>query len=155
MKDVKTAAENREWLKNSRCVVVSACLLGVNCKYNGGNNLDEDVIRLLKGKKIVSVCPETAGGLSVPRNPCEIKEDRVIDNTEQEMTDFFKKGALNALKTAIENGAEAAVLQPRSPSCGSRQIYDGSFSKRLISGQGIFAKLLAENGIKVIDADEL
>lgn len=148
-------AENRKILADCSCTVVSACLLGENCKYNGGNNLDKNLITLLKGKKIIPLCPEVLGGLSVPRNPCEIKNGHVVDDIGRDITEFFKKGAESALKIAKESGAEAAVLQPRSPSCGSNQIYDGSFSKTLIPGQGLFAKLLSDNGIKVIAADEL
>ena len=95
------------------------------------------------------------GGLSIPRKPCEIKDGKVISNEGSDVTALFEAGALKALKIIQENGADAALLQPRSPSCGSVQIYDGSFSKRLIDGQGIFAKLLSEKGIKIIDAGEL
>ena len=137
------------------CVVVSACLLGENCKYNGGNNYSAKLEELLRGKKIVSVCPEVLGGLSTPREPCEVKNEEVINSAGEKLTDAFVKGAEIAIKKAKENGAKVAVLQSRSPSCGVKQIYDGSFSKTLVSGQGIFARLLAENDIKIIDAEDI
>ncbi len=144
-----------ELLKESRCVAVSACLLGENCKYDGRNNFNSKISTLLADKKCIAVCPEVLGGLSIPRKPCEIKDGKVISNDGSDVTAFFKAGALKALKIIQENGADAVLLQPRSPSCGSVQIYDGNFSKRLIDGQGIFAKLLSEKGIKIIDAGEL
>ena len=144
-----------ELLKESCCAAVSACLLGENCRYDGGNNFSSKILTLLADKKYVAVCPEVLGGLSIPRKPCEIKDGKVISNDGSDVTAFFEAGALKALKIIQENGADTALLQPRSPSCGSVQIYDGSFSKRLIDGQGIFAKLLSENGIKIIDAGEL
>ena len=151
----ETASPDREFLKKCCCVAVSACLLGENCKYNGGNNLNKELAALLEDKTVVAVCPEILGGLSVPRKPCEIKNGRVIDTDRLDVTKFFRKGALSALKTVTDCGAEMVILQPRSPSCGSKQIYDGTFSKKLAAGQGVFAKLLAEHGIKIIDADEL
>lgn len=144
-----------ELLKESRCVAVSACLLGENCRYDGGNNFNSKISSLLADKKYAAVCPEVLGGLSIPRKPCEIKDGKVISNDGSDVTAFFEAGALKALKIIQESGADTALLQPRSPSCGSVQIYDGSFSKRLIDGQGIFAKLLSENGIKIIDAGKL
>ena len=144
-----------ELLKESRCVAVSACLLGENCKYDGRNNFNSKISTLLADKKYVAVCPEVLGGLSIPRKPCEIKDGKVISNDGSDVTAFFEAGALKALKIIQESGADTALLQPRSPSCGSVQIYDGSFSKRLVDGQGIFAKLLSANGIKIIDAGKL
>ena len=144
-----------ELLKESRCVAVSACLLGENCRYDGGNNFNSKISTLLADKKYVAVCPEVLGGLPIPRKPCEIKDGKVIDNEGTDVTAFFEAGARKALKIIQESGADTALLQPRSPSCGSVQIYDGSFSKRLVDGQGIFAKLLSANGIKIIDAGRL
>jgi len=144
-----------ELLEKCACVVVSACLLGENCKYNGGNNLNETVVELLRGKKVIPVCPEIMGGLKTPRKPCEIKNNCVINTDGEDVTKFFETGAENALKKVIESGAELVILQSRSPSCGVRQIYDGSFSGKLIQGKGLFAQKLERNGIKVVDAEDL
>jgi len=149
---MKTA---EELIKKSDCVAVSACLLGENCKYSGGNNLNEKLVALLCGKKVIPVCPEVLGGLKTPRKPCEIKNGCVINTNGEDVTMFFINGAENALKTILESKADIVVLQPRSPSCGVKQIYDGSFSGKLIQGKGIFAELLEENGIKTVDAEDL
>ena len=135
--------------------MVSACLLGENCKYNGGNNYSEKVMEYVKGHQVISVCPEVDGGLPTPRIPCEIV-DGIVTNKEGQSKDIeFRAGARLGLKKAIEEKVDLAILQSRSPSCGVNQIYDGSFSGQLIDGQGVFAKLLIENGIKVIDAADI
>lgn len=136
-------------------IMVSACLLGENCKYNGGNNRSERVLRFLEGHQVVPVCPEVLGGLPVPRVPSEIVDGRVMSREGRDVDRQFRLGAELALKKAVEEGVELVVLQPRSPSCGARQVYDGSFSGRKIEGQGIFAGLLLENGFSVLDAEEL
>ena len=136
-------------------IMVSACLLGENCKYNGGNNYSEKVMEYVKGHQVISVCPEVDGGLPTPRIPCEIV-DGIVTNKEGQSKDIeFRAGARLGLKKEIEEKVDLAILQSRSPSCGVNQIYDGSFSGQLIDGQGVFAKLLIENGIKVIDAADI
>lgn len=136
-------------------IMVSACLLGENCKYNGGNNYSEKVMEYVKGHQVISVCPEVDGGLPTPRIPCEIV-DGIVTNKEGQSKDIeFRAGARLGLKKAIEEKVDLAILQSRSPSCGVNQIYDGSFTGSLIDGQGVFAKLLIENGIKVIDAADI
>ena len=136
-------------------IMVSACLLGENCKYNGGNKYSEKVMEYVKGHQVISVCPEVDGGLPTPRIPCEIV-DGIVTNKEGQSKDIeFRAGARLGLKKAIEEKVDLAILQSRSPSCGVNQIYDGSFSGQLIDGQGVFAKLLIENGIKVIDAADI
>ena len=136
-------------------IVVSACLLGQKCKYNGGDNYSEKVCEYIKGHEVIPVCPEVEGGLPTPRIPCEIVNG-IVTNKNGEVRDAeYKAGAAICLKKALDAGAELAILQSRSPSCGVKQIYDGSFSGRLISGRGVFAQALAENGIKVIDAEDL
>ena len=136
-------------------ILVSACLLGKNCKYNGGNNLNQSVLDFIEGHDVIGVCPEQLGGLSTPRLPAEIV-DGVVTNKEGVCVDNeFRKGAQAALTIALENKAELAILQSRSPSCGVNEIYDGSFSGRKIKGQGVFAKLLTVNGIKVLDAEDV
>ena len=135
--------------------VVSACLLGQKCKYNGGDNYSEKVCEYIKGYEIIPVCPEVEGGLPTPRIPCEIVNG-IVTNKNGEVRDAeYKAGAEVCIKKALDAGAELAILQSRSPSCGAKQIYDGSFSGRLISGKGVFAQALAEQGIKVIDAEDL
>ena len=136
-------------------IVVSACLLGENCKYSGGNNYSEKVMKFLEGHQVIPVCPEVLGGLSVPRVPAEIVNGIVTNAEGTEVDREYRTGAERALKIALEQGAQLAVLQSRSPSCGAKEIYDGSFSKRKIPGKGIFAALLEENGIPILDLEEI
>lgn len=136
-------------------IMVSACLLGRNCKYNGGNNRNEAVLAFLEGHEVIPVCPEVAGGLSVPRSPCEIVNGVVMDQNGVNRNEAFRTGAERCLALAREKGAELAILQSRSPSCGVNEIYDGSFSGRKIPGSGVFAALLRENGVRVLDAEDL
>ena len=131
-------------------ILVSACLLGVNCKYNGGNNFSDEVMEFLKDYEIIPICPEIMGGLTTPRSASEISGNKVINNEGIDVTDNFKKGAVEALKLAKLLGVKKALLKRKSPSCGSGEIYDGTFSGTLISGDGITAKLLKENDIEVL-----
>ena len=133
-------------------ILVSACLLGCNCKYDGGNNAlpPEIVEKLRENYEIYPVCPESDGGLPTPRNPSERRGERVINKAGEDVTAQYNKGAELALKTAEDNNCRMALLKERSPSCGSGEIYDGSFSHRLISGDGVTAELLKNNGIKVL-----
>lgn len=136
-------------------ILVSACLLGKNCKYNGGNNLNQGVLEFIEGHEVIGVCPEQLGGLSTPRLPAEIVAG-VVTNKEGISVDAqFRKGAQTALAVALENKVDLAILQSRSPSCGVKEIYDGSFSGKKIKGQGVFAKLLSAHGIKVLDAEDV
>lgn len=136
-------------------ILVSGCLLGENCKYNGGNNYSEKVAEYIKGHEVIAVCPECLGGLPTPRVPAEIVNGIVI-NREGEIVDTqFRKGAEIALEIAREEKIDVAILQSRSPSCGVKQIYDGTFSGKRIDGQGVFANLLKENGFHMIDVEDL
>ena len=136
-------------------IIVSACLLGHNCKYNGGNNRNQDIIDFVRNHEVLALCPELLGGLSTPRQPAEI-QNGIVTNVAGESVDTpFRKGAQAALEIAIREKAELAILQPRSPSCGCKQIYDGTFSRRLIKGKGIFVQLLSEHGIPAIEPDEV
>lgn len=136
-------------------ILVSACLLGKNCKYNGGNNLNQGVLDFVEGHEVIGVCPEQLGGLSTPRLPAEIVYG-VVTNKEGVSVDAeFRKGAQAALAAALEKKVDLAILQSRSPSCGVKEIYDGSFSGKKIKGQGVFAKLLSAHGIKVLDAEDV
>ncbi len=136
-------------------IAVSACLLGDNCKYNGGNNYSETVAEFVKGHDVIPVCPEVMGGLPTPREPSEIINGKVMHKDGSSVDAEFRKGAQLSLKKVKDAGAELVILQSRSPSCGVRSIYDGTFSGTIISGQGVFAKLLIENDIKVLDVSEL
>ena len=136
-------------------VMVSACLLGQNCKYNGGNNYNEAVVNFCREHEVVPVCPEVAGGLSVPRRPCEITDGVVMNDRGENVDEAFHRGAELCLRKAVEEKIDLAVLQPRSPSCGVDRVYDGSFSGKLIDGSGIFAALLREHGFRAVDADNI
>lgn len=143
--------------------IVSACLLGRNCKYNGGNNETEEVVRFLKGKQHIPVCPECMGGLPVPRKPVEINtfSGRYIDINGSDKTEEFCSGAVKALeaakKYAEEKGEkiEAAILKSKSPSCGRGEIYDGSFRGKIVYGNGAFAQLLIDEGIEIYNEKEI
>jgi len=135
-------------------VLVSACLLGVACRYDGksvGN--DEIVEGLLKCAEIVPFCPEVYGGLTTPRNPAEIIDGRVISNAGKDVTDEYVRGAEGALALCRRLGIRCALLKSRSPSCGKGTVYDGTFSGKLREGDGICAKMLSENGINVFSSD--
>lgn len=135
-------------------ILVSACLLGENCKYNGENNLNKNLKGFLTEHEVISVCPEVLGGLSIPRVPAEIVNGVVTNKNGRIVDKEFKKGALISLEMAKKNKIELAILQSRSPSCGAKQLYDGTFSGNLINGSGIFAKLLKENGFCVVDIED-
>ena len=136
-------------------IAVSACLIGENCKYNGGNNYSEKVIDYIKGNEVLSVCPEVLGGLPVPRESAEIVNGIVSHKDGTSVDKEFRKGAKKALEIVKEQKIDLVILKSRSPSCGVNSIYDGSFSGKLISGRGVFADLLQKNGIKVIDVLDL
>lgn len=136
-------------------ILVSACLLGQNCKYNGGNNYSQKVMDFVEGHQVIAVCPEVMGGLTTPRTPAEIVDGEVKTKDGKSVDEEFKKGASLALDVALKEKIDCAILQSRSPSCGSKEIYDGSFSKKLIPGSGIFAGLLKSNGISITDVEDL
>ena len=136
-------------------IMVSGCLLGENCKYNGGNNYSEKVAEYIKGHEVISVCPECMGGLPTPRIPAEIVDGVVTNREGQVVDEEFRRGAEIALEIARKEQIDVAILQSRSPSCGSKQIYDGTFSGVKVDGQGVFAKLLKEHGFHMIDVEDL
>ena len=136
-------------------IMVSACLLGENCKYSGGNNRNEKVLAYVAGHEVIPVCPEVMGGLPTPRVPAEIVQGVVINREGVNVDHEYRLGAQKALQIAKEKQIDLAILQSRSPSCGPREIYDGTFSGKRISGQGVTAKLLSDNGFAVMDAEEL
>lgn len=136
-------------------IMVSACLLGTNCKYSGGNNYSEAVAKYVKGHRVIPVCPEVMGGLPTPRTPVELRQGVAIMKDGTNVDAQFRLGAEKALAIARELQPDVVILQSRSPSCGSRQIYDGTFSGVKIPGRGIFAGLLLDAGFRVLDAEEL
>ncbi len=139
-------------------LLISACLTGVDCKYDGGNNaLPEETLRALREKyRLVPVCPEVLGGLTVPRTPCERLDGRVVNRLGADVTAAFQRGAEAALRIAREQGCRKALLKARSPSCGSGRVYDGSFSGRLVPGDGVTAERLRAAGLEqIVDETEL
>jgi len=132
-------------------VLISACLYGEKCRYDGKDNLIIELNRIKQKCNLFPVCPEVAGGLTTPRNPSEIVGNKVITNDGRDVTAEYTKGAEIALRTALENGCEIALMKAKSPSCGVGKIYDGTFSKTLKDGDGIAIRLLKENGIKVFN----
>ncbi len=131
---------------------VSACLLGINCKYNGSHNLNQEVIDYIRGKEVVLICPEVFGGLETPRIPCEIQNDgSIINKNGLVVTDNFEKGKEITLELLKLNGCKKVILKDGSPSCGYLTIYDGTFSNKRIKGLGVTAKCLIKNNIDIID----
>ncbi len=137
-------------------ILVSACLLGEKCRYDGKSKPDLKVLELSKKHNLIPVCPEVLGGLSIPRNPCEIVGNRLISSRGEDRTEEYNKGAQIALETAKKHNCSIAVLKSKSPSCAVRGVYDGSFTKTIIEDKnGVTADLLLKNGIKVINENEL
>ena len=136
-------------------IMVSACLLGQKCKYNGGDNRSGRVMAFLEGHEVIPVCPEVAGGLPVPRPSCEIVNGVVRTASGASRDREYREGAEKCLQMAREEEIDLAVLQSRSPSCGVNQVYDGTFSGKLTDGSGIFASLLRENGFRTVDVSDL
>ena len=136
-------------------ILVSACLLGENCKWDGGNNRNERVIALCEGQEVIPVCPEVAGSLPVPRQPSEIRDGHVVARDGTDVDNAFRLGADKCLALCEGKPIDFAILKARSPSCGKGSIYDGSFSGTLVSGDGVFAALLRERGVIVLTEDEI
>ena len=132
-------------------IAVSSCLLGVNCKYNGKSNYNDDIIKLKEKYELVPICPEVLGGLSTPRVPAEIINNKVINQEGIDVTSNYNEGAKKALKILQENNIKIAILKAKSPSCGKDQIYDGTFSHTLTQGNGVTTNLFLENDIVVLN----
>lgn len=144
--------------------LISACLCGVNCKYNGGNNFNEKCLELFESGKGILICPEEIGGLSTPRLPAEIKgevngilieKSKIINNKDEDVSENFIRGAKEVLKIAKEKNIHKAILKEGSPSCGVNFIYDGNFNGNKINGCGLTTYILKENGINVISEEQL
>ncbi len=137
-------------------ILVSACLLGKACKYNGGHNRHAGVLAFLEGKEYLPICPESLGGLPQPRPPAEIQPDgRVVDKAGQDVTAAFQRGAQQALALAQKYRPELIILKENSPSCGCGRVYDGSFSGRTVPGNGIAAQRLLDAGFAVCGESSL
>ena len=136
-------------------VVVSACLLGENCKYNGGNNYTPEVAEFVEGHEVISVCPEKLAGLGIPRTPVEIVKGVLADRDGNSVDALLRNKVAELVADLKCRNVDCAILQSRSPTCGVKQVYDGTFSGKLIPGMGVFAQALKDAGIRVLDAEDL
>lgn len=136
-------------------VLVSACITGHNCKYNGGNNLNPKVIDFLKDKEIIEICPEMLAGMSIPRSSAEIVDGYVMECSGKNVHSEYEKAVRLALERIKNVDIDLAILQSRSPTCGVNKIYDGSFDGKLINGKGMFANALIEMGYQVMDSEDV
>ena len=136
-------------------ILVSGCLLGENCKYNGGNNYNPRVVEFLKDKEVISICPEIMAGMGCPRNPIEIVDGVLTDCHGKNVDSLIRKSVMEIMERIRDEEIQCAVLQSRSPTCGVNQVYDGTFSGKLIPGSGIFAKSLMDTGYLVIDGEDI
>lgn len=136
-------------------VIVSACLLGENCKYDGGNNYTPAVAEFLKGKEVIPVCPEMLAGLGCPRTPIEIVNGVVMDRNGNSVDGAIRGAVAQLMEMLKKEEIQCAILQSRSPTCGVNQIYDGSFSHTRITGSGVFAQALKDAGYPVIDVEDI
>ena len=135
--------------------VVSMCLAGIPCRYDGKDNLVPKVRALLNRNEAIAVCPEVLGGLPTPRTPSELQPDgRVLNKQGEDVTAQFVSGAERALEICREHGCAGAILKARSPSCGKGVIYDGSFAGKRVPGNGVFAQMLLDAGIPVMTEEE-
>lgn len=142
-------------VKERKMILVSACLLGENCKYNGGNNYSPAVAAFVQGKDVLAICPEMMAGMGCPRTPVEIVDGVVMDREGNNVDAVLRQGVAKAIEFVRREDIQCAILQSRSPTCGVNEIYDGTFSGKRINGSGIFAKALQEAGYQVIDAENL
>lgn len=135
--------------------IVSACLAGLLCRYDGKSNTCEAVRLMVERGEAVPVCPEQLAGMTTPRPPAESVDGRVMTIDGQDVTDDFRKGAEEVLRIARTHGCREAILKARSPSCGSGRVYDGTFSKTLVDGDGVTAALLKSHGISVKTEEQI
>ncbi|HNS99534.1 MAG TPA: DUF523 domain-containing protein [Polyangiaceae bacterium] len=142
-------------ISNEKIIVVSACLLGACCRYDGRSQANDNVLSIIAHCGFLPVCPEQLGGLSTPRARHEIIGERVVSEYGDDATDAFERGAQQAFLLVTLSAARLAILKARSPSCGKGQVYDGTFTGRLCAGHGLFAKRLIEYGIRVLTEDEI
>ena len=136
-------------------ILVSTCLMGENCKYSGDNNYNEAVAEFVKDKDVLPICPEMMAGMGCPRTPIEIVDGVLMDRNGNNVDVAMREAVATAMETIRREEIACAILQSRSPTCGVNQVYDGSFSGKLIPGSGVFAKALQDAGYQVIDAEDL
>ena len=136
-------------------ILVSACLLGENCKYNGGNNYSPAVAEFVKDKEVLALCPEMMAGMGCPRTPIEIIDGVLMDRNGNNVDAAMRQAVEQAMEMIRKEDIQCAVLQSRSPTCGVNQIYDGSFSGKLIKGSGFLAQALKAAGYQVVDAEDV
>ena len=136
-------------------ILMSSCLLGKNCKYNGGNNYNAAVAEFVKDKEVLEICPEIMAGMGCPRTPIEIVDGVLMDRDGNNVDAAMRKAVADAMELIREEDIQCAVLQSRSPTCGVNQVYDGSFSGKLIKGSGVFVQALKDAGYQVIDAEDV
>ena len=136
-------------------ILVSGCLLGENCKYNGGNNYNPRIVEFLKDKEVISICPEIMAGMGCPRNPIEIVDGVLTDCHGKNVDSLIRKSVMEIMERIRDEEIQCAVIQSRSPTCGVNQVYDGTFSGKLIPGSGVFAKSLMDAGYLVIDVEDI
>lgn len=136
-------------------VVVSACLLGRNCKYSGGNNYNAKVASFVEGKTVIEICPEISAGMPIPRPPVELVGGVAMDINGKNVDEQYRRGVECTLEQLHGKEVDCVILQSRSPTCGVKQIYDGSFRGTLIEGRGLLAEALIDNGYRVIDVEDL
>ena len=141
--------------RNKRKILASACLLGENCKYNGGNNYSAAVAAFLENKEVLAICPEMMAGMGCPRMPIEIVDGVLMDRNGNNVDAAMREAVEKAMEMIRKEDIQCAVLQSRSPTCGVNQIYDGSFSGKLIPGSGVLAQALKDAGYQVIDAEDI
>jgi uncharacterized protein YbbK (DUF523 family) len=134
-------------------ILVSVCVLGKNCKYNGGNNLNKNVVEFVQNHNVIEICPELLAGMKCPRACVELVNGIVMPENGENLDDKYRKGVETAMEKIKGKKIDLAILQSRSPTCGVNNIYDGSFSGTLIKGRGLFTKALLEKDIKVVDSE--
>ncbi len=135
-------------------LLISACLLGLSCRYDGEYR-EYDLKNLREKFNLIPICPEIYGGLPTPRVPSEIQGEKVVNRNGDDVTAQYEKGAQEALKLAKLYNAKYALLKAKSPSCGKNEVYDGSFTATLVSGEGVTAKLLRENELVIFTENEI
>ena len=136
-------------------IIVSACLLGENCKYSGGNNYDPKVAAFAEGREVIRVCPEVLAGLGIPRTPIEIRDGVVIRRDGVVVDGAIRTAVAQILAQMKEENVDCAILKARSPTCGVHQIYDGTFTGTLTDGAGVLAQALLDAGYRVLDNEDL
>ena len=136
-------------------IVVSACLMGENCKYNGGNNYCQKVVDLVEDREVILVCPEVLAGLPIPRIPIEIAHGVVIDKNGNVVDGAIREAVAKIMEQLKEENIDFAVLKARSPTCGVHRIYNGTFTGTQVDGSGVLAQALMDAGSRVMDEEDL